>query len=362
MTRLASVVLVVLVVLEAALLAGTETWARQTKPVQEVKRFPWDSRTSRCFSSVEAQQTYPCRAPEDWPDYAATKRRIETLLIDTDFDLLERAASEVAYSQQQFASGRYRFEAWILAMQVSFQYQPERGALVERWEAAKGSDGMVAVAKAFMQVGQAWLARGSGYANTVSPEAWELYHQKLEEANATLDSAAPRVKDSGPWHYLKLHISFQHPKLRSTSRSLLARAIDRWPDSVSIYSVPLDFAEPKWGGSFDQMDAIARLAVEKSRNKWGDALYAVLYEESFRGNQAYTLKDSAVDWDLMKRGFRDLESRHGGQKWIWRNFAALACQMRDREEARRLFDLFDSLNATGLRDDTAACRKFAYGN
>ena len=87
-------------------------------------------------------------------------------------------------------------------------------------------------------------------------------------------------------------------------------------------------------------------------------MYVLVYEQAFRDVGRTTLRDSAVDWTLMKNGFKDFEATGRTPAGAWRNFANLACQMRDRAEARRLYALADSVE----RDPSAAsdaCRTFA---
>jgi hypothetical protein len=338
--------------------------AQQSEAPQLPKRYPWDKRPPKCFISAEPSQSWTCRTAGNWPNFAESKRHVDMLYVEPDPDLIDRAATEVGFSEQQFPNGRYLFEAWIMSAEANFQYDLQHQTrIVADWEAAKGNDGFVSVAKAHVQVGQAWQARGNGFSKTVGPEAWNLYYKKLEAANAILDSASPHIKNSGPWYYLKIQIAYQHPKLRPAAEKLLNDAISKWPDCASFYSIPMQFASPKWGGSFEQMDAVARLAMEKSKTKWGAAYYSLLYVQGFEENPQYTLPDGKGDWSLMKKGFRDLESHQGMNPAIWKAFAGLSCQMRDREEARRLYDLFDSVGGEEPADkESDACRQFAYAS
>lgn len=338
------------------------SFAQQPQGVQLTKKYPWDARPNKCFLSAEALQSWSCRTEGDWPNFVESKRHVDRLYVEPDYDLIDRAATEVGLSDRQFPNGRYLFEAWIFSAEANFKYDLENQVrIVTGWESAKGSDGFAVVAKAYVQVGQAWEARGNGFSNTVSPEAWDVYYKKLESADAILDSASPLVRNSGPWYYLKAQIAYQHPKLKTSAAKVLEEAIAKWPDCESFYTLAMGFVQPKWGGSFEDMDGVARLAMDKTRAKWGVAFYSLLYGWSFASNTEYTLRDSKADWSLMKNGFRDLEAHQGQNPTIWRQFAGLACQMRDRDEARRLYELYDSLSEPKQAEQEAdACRQFAY--
>jgi hypothetical protein len=325
------------------------------------KQYPWDQRPRKCFMPGDAAKFDPQCRLSNWPDYATSKGRVDRLFIEPDFDLVERAEKELGFSKEKFASGEYYFDAWYLSLQVMFRHQAQLGGKnVKEWAARKGADGYVKLAEALVHYGEAWEARGRGFANTVAPEAWKLYYTKLVQANQALDSASASLKQTGPWHALKLEIAFQNPDQEKERLALLEAAIVAWPDYTKIYQVPMRFAHPRWGGSFELMDGIARFSMEKTKAQRGAAYYALLYELAVRGESRFTLQDTKVDWSLMKQGFRDLETGGAAPQYIWRNFARLACQMRDREEAQRLYVLFDKhKNPSQASEPTDSCRVFA---
>jgi hypothetical protein len=99
---------------------------------------------------------------------------------------------------------------------------------------------------------------------------------------------------------------------------------------------------PHRGGSFADVESLVRYAYDKTKATEGASWYATLYTDTFVGSSRYTLRESKVDWKLMKKGFRDAMGKAGtdGRRF---SFASMACQMRDREEAKRLYALIDEL-------------------
>ena len=341
---------------------GGNFFDAQAQPAIPVpKRFPWDQRPPKCFlpGAMEAAGIY-CAAPPNWPNYAETKRRVDRLIIDSDLDLLERAETELGFSRDRFPSGQYYFDAWFLSLYTLFTLPNEHlYRLASAWAKAKGEDGYVKLAEALMRYGEAWVARGTGYANTVTPEAWNIYWRKLREADKVLDSASDKLKSMGPWHVLKLRIAYQLPELKGSRADLLDAASTAWPDYTSIYTTAMRYSLPKWGGSYEEVDRIARLAV--ARSKGMDAsMYAVVYERMFSFECDCILPESAADWNLMKKGFRDIEAQGRADADTWKFYGKLACQMRDREEARRLLELSDRLRAHRRAEPPDPCREFAF--
>ena len=65
---------------------------------------------------------------------------------------------------------------------------------------------------------------------------------------------------------------------------------------------------------------------------------------------------------LMKKGFRDAIGKAGADGRLF-SFAQMACQMRDREEAKRLYALIDEVPEAKRPKNTTtdACRMVANG-
>lgn len=323
-------------------------------------RYPWDSRPNRCLILAEAATSAECRLI-DWPTFVESKQRMDILFANLDYRQIDRAANHLGRSDRRFGTGEYEFEALYLSMQAFFRYAGDWGPEVATgWAATAKNSGFDCVARAMTSWAGAWSARGSGNSNTVSPEAWSLYYAGLAEAHAKLQSCPEDIRRSGPWHIFNLQLVYESPALKPSRLDALGASSEKWPVSTLLYGVPMRFAEPRWGGSFSQMDAIALLANQRTSQVLGEGMYALVYESALRGNSTYTVRDTAADWEKLKRGFRDVEAKAYGAPWIWRNFASLACQARDKGEAKRLLQLYDQRRDQSVAITSDGCRLFAF--
>jgi len=349
-------VLLGFIVLAMSGLAFSQAQVQATRP----KPYPWDRRPDGCFLPGVPPNTPICKS-DDWPNYYDTHQRVQSLLLNPDFDLVLRAEDDLGLSQKRFPTGQYYFEAWYSALaSMLSRPSPRLYEVVESWGKAKNQDGYAKIAEALLRNGEAWQARGSGYANAVSPEGWNIYRRKLREADAVLDSASERTKSLGPWYALKLRIAYQLPELEASRSRLLASGTGLWPDYAPLYAIAMEFSLPRWGGTYEQVDKIAHMAYEKSSTRWGASLYSTTYRLIFPITCDCTIADTAVDWDLMKRGFRDIEKQGGGDAEIWSAYATFACRMRDRPEARRLLELSDKARKDRRAAPPDPCREFAF--
>jgi hypothetical protein len=339
-------------------------------PGPAAKRFPWDTRPLKCNSiPPDLARVYGC-VEMDWPDYATASEHVGMLFVQsqTDLDLVLRAERELNGDDREFPNGEYRFEAWYNGTlgalgQAPFVYS--YAPLVERWK-AQGLDSYAAIADAMLSRQKAWQARGGGFSNSVSPEAWEIYYRKLDEADAVLDAASPRVRASGPWAALKLTLVYERKTTPAQRAAVLDAVTTTWPHYRRLYQVAMAYSRPRWGGDYVEVERIARVAMDKNQ-PGGVALYADLYGSFLTGNWSESIKDTKADWDLIKQGIREGERRAPHNAGQLSALSKVACQQRDRDEARRLLTLFDAL-PPGARapyrsasPDTDSCRAFAFG-
>lgn len=328
------------------------------QPPKPPKLYPWDRRELKCFLFAEAVLYAPsCRAKPDWPDAEATADRLGQLFMSNDLELIQRGEDELGFSRAKFPTGEYHFQIWYDAL-VKRIWDPES---VDAWKRARGNAGYVPIVESQAKYAAAWKARGGGYARTVTPEGWELYGKLIDEANGVLDGAEPRLKEMGPWYAAKLSLALQRNTPDAVRAELLTSAMKAWPDYVSVYTVPMTYALPQWGGSFESVDTIARSAVKNTEKEVGAGMYPLVYERQFSSGRfgRYTLPETPADWKLMKQGIRDLEARGLGSPDNWKGFASLACQMRDRDEARRLYVIYDGMRKPATREPPGPCRNFA---
>lgn len=326
-------------------------------------RYAWDNRPPKCFAP-DVPPVAMCQEPQNWVDFPTTVWRAQTLLVNQDTTLLDRAGADLAWGANQFASGQYWFEAWYLADTSQLATASDDVLLfTEAWRQSAGAGSPALLVNAMALHGQAWRARGHGYASSVSPEAWAIFHEKLAKADALLDTASSELKQSGPWHLLKVQLAFDQTIPDAKRAAILKAAIEAWPDSTMLHEIPMARSAPVWGGSFEKMDEVARTAAQASKFRSPAAMYALVYERAFRGNLASSLRSSKIDWRFAKQGFHDIEVSGRFPPWIWQNFANLACQMRDREEAKRLYKLNDQQgDGAESQQSTDACRAFANGS
>ena len=133
----------------------------------------------KCFAP-EGENAPMCAELPNWPDWAETESRVQSLFTEPDFDLVARAEREAEpIPPNVFRTANIVSTPGIGQCTLCSGQQPERYAeTLEKWKLAAGGEGQVLLAEAMLRRGEAWAARGGGFANTVSPEAWKILRPK----------------------------------------------------------------------------------------------------------------------------------------------------------------------------------------
>jgi tetratricopeptide (TPR) repeat protein len=339
------------------------TAAAQTES-SGVKPYPWARLSGRCAEPGAAERISGCKPPPDWPDLDRSIRNIDLLFVnlDGDYGLITRAENDLAFSTGRFDNGAYRADAWYYGLEARFLNAGDYGrAMVGTWKAKLGDDGTVPLAEALVHYGDAQTARGGGYASTVSPEAWRLYYAALARALDALDHGSARLKDTPPYHDMRLSILLRMRESREAALEEFRQSIKRWPDYRRIYYTAGIMALPRWGGDFEVLDGVARTTLEYNPPDEGALTYAWVYTALVALDGEYTMRDTKVDWTLMKRGIRVYTGRESTNIRTLEGLAKSACQMEDRDEARRIYEIIDrrAKSGEGTPKVSDACRAYA---
>lgn len=204
---------------------------------------------------------------------------------------------------------------------------------IERWRSTMPGSVWVSLVEARYWYAVAWAARGETYAHAVKVDAWEVFDENLEKAETVLRHAPEALKDTPLWYHLLLVVTQDLKRPTYDPDELVDVAVARWPQYYSFYEVRADRLQPKWGGSWDLLDAQVSewsTALEKTD---GTSLYARVYASLVR--HELPARVIAARWPVLKASFNDLITRYPDPRFN-ANFASFACLVGDREQFQKL--------------------------
>jgi hypothetical protein len=210
---------------------------------------------------------------------------------------------------------------------VTDDYYQQLERLTGQWAREHPVSVLAQLLHAHSLMTHAWVYRGDGYTNTVSPAAWAGFRKYLDLAAADMArSEALAAKDSS-WNWLMLEIGLGLEWEKRRLAAVFEAGIAKNPDHDDLYFAMQTALLPRWGGDLAAVDRLIALAVKNTREKRGLEMYALLYAAVSHAEMHQTLFTASVaSWPSMKSGFEDLLRRypHVDHRNLYAYFACMA--------------------------------------
>jgi hypothetical protein len=122
----------------------------------------------------------------------------------------------------------------------------------------------------------AWIGRGHGYADKVTPEAWRLFRERLAESDSALKKAWSLDPHDEQIPTLMISVVEGEQKGRPEMELWFQRAMQLDPDNYPACRSKLHFLYPEWYGSRDEMVSFGRECVASTN--WGGHVPLILVD------------------------------------------------------------------------------------
>lgn len=255
------------------------------------------------------------------------------------FGELDRQAKELREGRGVFDNGTEKLHQFYKGLANRF-HTGEDGHLTdfakyEKWLEQEPESLTAHIGLAELWVDYAWLARGSGYANTVSGEQWKVFHESLQQAGATLGEAA-KLSESDPyWYCIALTVGLGQGWPAEQFDELTAAgnksAPTFWPiDNKRAYSLL-----PRWHGEEGDWEAYAERVLKRKEGLGAEAYARIVMGLS--PFYADVFRDADADWKTTREGLLILREKYPKSVYI-HNCLAYFATGHDRELAKKTFE------------------------
>lgn len=293
---------------------------------------------------------------EDDPRIGRWIRSIESDLIAEKFDDLERMASDYRTSKSRVPGGEWRLRLFYTALDAPQQTDKDtldHLAHLEHWMKAHPESITPRIALATSLHRWAWVARGSGLANTVTPEGWRLFDERTKEAHAVLEGSANIHTMCPQWYSEMMTVGLAQSWDAKRVKENFERGIQFEPSYYYLYLQYANYLLPKWDGNPGDASKFAKSSADRLGGEAGDLLYfqiaTVLIK---RGDGDFPIKE--MDWARIQRGYQALATQFGVDRRTKNQLAFMAYKYRDVNVSRQQFALIGDDWARGVWRD----RKF----
>ncbi len=290
--------------------------------------------------------TGPVRASEELAERARVSGEAIEAFLGGDYARLERVSSAYRADKTRTASGLWKLTFFYIglanavdALAGSDGTDAAYDDLIARTDAWSrqypGSPG-ACITRSMVHVAHAWYFRGSGFADSVAPEAWEPFEKYIALARQELESHKATASIDPRWYESMLIVARAQGWPRKQFDALLDEALDREPTYYQTYFTALDYLAPKWHGSLEDIEQFALDAQRRTASREGQGMYARIYWSAAQGDfQGDLFSESLARWPRMKSGFDDIVARYPDD-WNLNNYAKFACIAHDKQTTRAL--------------------------
>jgi hypothetical protein len=312
--------------------------------LQVARAYAQGQQSTAKLSSVESQ---PAASSADGTEQEAEyKNEIMMDLVRKDYDALDNAARQNRVPTARFSGGTWKVWGFYEGLNepptgsgaTDDDWKAQIGAL-RAWGAARPQSAAARIALADAYMGWGWKARGTGYANTVSDEGWQLYNDRQALAASVLVDAA-KLKDKSPyWFSVMAYVALAQGWSKSQAKELLDAAIAFEPRYYHAYRQYANFLLPKWYGEEGDAQAFAEQVSTQIGGEEGDFVYFEIATTIACGCNTSDgrVELQSMSWPRVKSGYAAMEHLYGDASLKTNRFAYLAVVENDRPTAEAAF-------------------------
>jgi hypothetical protein len=282
------------------------------------------------------------QSADEFDQFAAA---IRDHLNNDRFTLLDTTASQLRVSKERFAGGAWKLNAFYTGLD-----QPPSGDAADEGEwqvhlnklnkwVKEAPDSLTArVGLGDALVNYAWKARGQGYADKVSGEAWRLFNARSALAERALDDAQKLEEKCPHWYVAKLSIGLGQGWEPARFEKVFKEGVALEPTYYYLYRVKAMYLLPRWYGEPGDWERFADETYHRVGGKDGAILYYMICSH-LRTYYGLSLFDqNKISWPKMREGFMNLDLAYSANNERLNEACVLAAMAGDRETARDLFD------------------------
>lgn len=210
------------------------------------------------------------------------------------------------------------YRAYARAVDALTGVRPLNAALYDEWVAATGS-GAAYLVRGEFQRKRAWLARGSAYAYQTHPDAFTRMKQLLTSAREDFRVAREKFGPRCDWCAASLiEVDILNGQ-RSRAVAQLDASLRDLSGGILTPQVYLQFLQPKWGGSWPEMERfIAGLTKDYPANPGIKLLQSdYAYYKAVALHQAQRMQEAYGQYELATQ----INPDHAG---AWAGMASMA--------------------------------------
>lgn len=209
-------------------------------------------------------------------------------------------------------------------------------AQVGRWRAATNSSVTSRIAEASVAIRHAWHARGTGFAHKVKPEAWEVFGERIEQAEKLL-AATPRK--CPVWYHKRLMVCMAQGTEKAAYDGVFNEGWKAFPGYTPLIESKTYYLLPRWHGEpGDWQRFAADFALKQGAEYYPIAVH---YASRYEKDEAF----AQIDRALLRRGWEERIKKRPHSLALRHEYARTLVRLNDPHAKEWLAKLGDTYHA-----------------
>jgi hypothetical protein len=235
---------------------------------------------------------------------------------------LEAIERELRASKARFAGGDwklYHFYEVLSAAHVIENAPIESDWLdvltrLKEWQQQSPSAEAPVLLLADAYISYAWYARGTGRSETVTPEMWAAFKDRLNQGASYLNSSRRLSSNHPQWYVTALVIARGLNWPRERAETLVKEAAAAEPLYQHAYTAMAQYLLPRWHGEPGDWERFALETADRIGGTEGSAVYnhiaVSISNRSLHGNTEF-FEENDVNWRKLQWSYADREKLYG---------------------------------------------------
>jgi len=204
------------------------------------------------------------------------------------------------------------------------------------WVKSKPDSVTARVSLASAWRGYASKARGSGYSDTVSRAAWDVYGKRLENAEQAIADAAQMKEQCPYWFVIALQVGYGQQRDRESLEKIFEAGTTLEPTFYYLHQVKAIHLLPRWGGQEGDWERFADESALKIGGHQGDIVFFGIFSSMYATDPM--LMNTHQKWvPKLLDGFRSIEKLYGPSRHRLNEAAYFSVFGNDLQAKRELF-------------------------
>ncbi len=183
------------------------------------------------------------------------------------------------------------------------------------------------------------VARGGGFADTVTDRQWEIVKSAIEKSARLLDEIYIGETPADAYaHETSLKIGILERYSRKKMEHHLTEALKLDPLNTRAIETMVIYLLPQWHGEDGDIVKFARDLASRQKDVTGDLAYAAVVNEAYHYRIFNRFDESDFEWERVRQGHLDWLKHAPDSAQVWGRQAFFARIAGDRKAARQAFE------------------------